>query len=231
MQRFPLARFVSRTTLALVAMLALATGVVAGCGDSDDTATTGAATAPAATGPATAADTTPPTEPTGVDRAFASQMIPHHEGAIEMAVLARDRARTAFVRNLAGAVERAQEAEIAVLRKADRRLAAAGVRETTLGLSEAEMGMDHDMAMLRDADDFDRAFVEMMIPHHEGAIAMAQVQLAKGGDSELRALAQEIVTAQQGEIDAMRTQLGEQIPDGTTAPDSGTREDDSHSGH
>lgn len=228
MQRIPLARLLP--ALALVAVLAFA----AGCGDSGDDDATTSGGAPAATGPATAADTTPPDRANGVDRAFAAMMVPHHEGAIEMARLARTRAEGAFVRNLAGDVVRTQRAEIAVLRRADRRLAAAGVRRGTLGLSDAEMGMDHDLAMLRDADDFDRAFVEMMIPHHEGAIAMAQVELAKGGDRELRALAQEIVDAQQGEIDAMRTQLGELVPDGETGPDAGPEpesESGGHSGH
>lgn len=164
--------------------------------------------------------------PNRVDRAFAVEMVPHHEGAIAMARLARDRAGSAFVRNLAGDVLRTQKEEIATLRAADRRLERAGIPRGSLGLTDAEMGMDHSMDMLRGADDFDRAFMEMMIPHHEGAIAMAQVGLAKGGDVPLRRLAQQIVAAQQGEIDAMRTELGRDAPAEHDSGGSG-----SHSGH
>jgi uncharacterized protein (DUF305 family) len=50
---------------------------------------------------------------------------------------------------------------------------------------------------------FDAAFIKMMIPHHEGAIEMAREELDKGKDPELRGLAQDIIDAQQREIDQM----------------------------
>jgi uncharacterized protein (DUF305 family) len=211
----------SRPALGL-ALLALAAPVaLAACGSEDEGSGGSGHTGHTATAPSGGAATaTTPTEPTGVDRAFAAQMVPHHAGAVEMAEIARERGSSAFVRGLAGDVIRTQRAEIDTLRRAERRLAAAGVAEGDLGLTDAEMGMDHDVAMLRDADDVDRAFLEMMIPHHEGAIAMAQVELARGGDPELRRLAQRIADAQQGEIDAMRGQLGD-------APG----EPDAHDGH
>lgn len=196
MHRNPIGRLL--TALALAGVLAF----VAGCGGGEDASTGGASTAPDAT-------SATPDGPTGVDRAFATLMVPHHESAIAMAKLAPARARTAFVRNLARDIVRTQRAEIDVLKQADARLAAAGVRVGTLGLPDSDTGMAGDVAMLRDAEDFDRMFIEMMIPHHESAIAMAQIELAKGGDPELRTIAQEVINAQQGEIDAMRAQLGE----------------------
>ena len=67
--------------------------------------------------------------------------------------------------------------------------------------------MDHDTAALRTAVPFDRAFLEMMLPHHEGALEMSKAELAKGADPELKSLAQQIIDGQQREIDAMRAEV------------------------
>jgi uncharacterized protein (DUF305 family) len=48
----------------------------------------------------------------------------------------------------------------------------------------------------------------MMIPHHEGAVVMAKAELSKGKDLTFKTLAQNIITAQQREIVAMRQHLG-----------------------
>lgn len=81
------------------------------------------------------------------------------------------------------------------------------------------MGMDGDMSMLETATPFDPAFLTMMIPHHEGAVAMAKAELAKGKDPELKQLAQTIITAQQREIREMRAE-----------GDAGSGSTDEHSG-
>lgn len=69
------------------------------------------------------------------------------------------------------------------------------------------MGMDADPASLKTAKPFDRAFSKMMIPHHQGAIEMAEGELKKGKDPQLEALAQKIITAQRREIAEMRKHL------------------------
>lgn len=73
----------------------------------------------------------------------------------------------------------------------------------TLGLTVDEMGMSMDMSALKTAKPFDRAFVDQMIPHHQGAIRMARAQLAHGRDPELRRISQAIVAAQKREIAEM----------------------------
>ncbi|APW37065.1 DUF305 domain-containing protein [Rhodoferax koreense] len=67
--------------------------------------------------------------------------------------------------------------------------------------SDEKMMKDMGVAYTGDAD---RDFVSHMIPHHEGAVAMAQVQLKYGKDPELRKMAQDIVKAQETEIAFMK---------------------------
>ncbi len=60
-----------------------------------------------------------------------------------------------------------------------------------------------DMGSLGDADPFDVEFIDAMRPHHEGAIAMADAQLARGKDARLRKIATAIKLAQSQELTQM----------------------------
>jgi uncharacterized protein (DUF305 family) len=57
--------------------------------------------------------------------------------------------------------------------------------------------------------DIDRDFVAMMVPHHQGAIDMAQIQLRYGHNEQLRRIAQEIIVEQQQEIAVMQLAVGD----------------------
>ncbi|MGB6418540.1 MAG: DUF305 domain-containing protein [Pseudolabrys sp.] len=60
--------------------------------------------------------------------------------------------------------------------------------------------------------DVDSDFVEMMVPHHQGAIDMAVAVLRHGRNPQIRRLAQEIIVTQQEEIAAMRLAVGQSLP-------------------
>jgi uncharacterized protein (DUF305 family) len=140
----------------------------------------------------------------GVDRAYLEQMIPHHVGAVEMAEIALAQTQTPFLRELAETIVRTQNAEIAQMRSMAGRLKAAGMRAVPLGLSKAQMGMDHEMSHLVAASPFDTVFVDMMIPHHQGAVTMSAVVFAKGTSAAIRQLAARITDSQRREIRNMR---------------------------
>ncbi|HWL67798.1 MAG TPA: DUF305 domain-containing protein [Geminicoccus sp.] len=68
----------------------------------------------------------------------------------------------------------------------------------------------HSEMTLRPGTDADVLFAQAMLPHHEGAVDMARAQLQHGNDPEMRELAEEIIAAQEGEIDALKDWLARQ---------------------
>jgi len=76
----------------------------------------------------------------------------------------------------------------------------------------------HDDMHVPFTGDADRDFARMMIPHHQGAIDMALLELGYGKDARLRRLAQEIIVTQQQEIAVMHLALGDPLPPGSPAP-------------
>lgn len=141
------------------------------------------------------------------DAGFVAGMIPHHEGALEMARLAQSRAQHPELRKLADQILASQTTEIAEMKKIQPTLPKAGGHDGHMGMSDKEMGMDGDMEDLRNAKPFDKAFLEMMIPHHEGAVRMAKLELAKGKNRQVKALARNIESSQAKEIAQMRKWL------------------------
>jgi uncharacterized protein (DUF305 family) len=83
-------------------------------------------------------------------------------------------------------------------------------------LSENDAAMNKMMAnmTIKPTGDIDRDFVAMMIPHHQGAVDMANAELKYGHNEQLRRLAQEIVASQPQEITAMRNA----VSDGQSSP-------------
>jgi uncharacterized protein (DUF305 family) len=77
-------------------------------------------------------------------------------------------------------------------------------------MGRAMARMDHDMMVLPSGN-YDRDFAAMMVPHHQGAVDMARIELQYGKDPVLRRLAQAIIVEQLQEIQVMNLQL-EQLP-------------------
>ena len=174
-----------RTALALL-LTALATGGVVACGSEDNDGPAGAS---------------------AIEDAFLKGMIPHHESAVEMAEIGRERGRHREIKRLAAAIIAAQESEIAQMEGIYERLTGEEIApdpaaHEELGLSQGEAGMHEGGAVMleRAIKDFDKAFIDEMVPHHQGAIRQARIVLAQSDDDELRKLASEIVDAQSREI-------------------------------
>jgi uncharacterized protein (DUF305 family) len=89
--------------------------------------------------------------------------------------------------------------------------------ENDQAMSKMMAGMEVKPTGVVDAD-----FAAMMIPHHQGAIDMAQAELRHGGNEQLRRIAQEIIVDQLQEIAAMRLALGQPLPPSIAAPTEGT---------
>lgn len=145
------------------------------------------------------------------DEDFLAAMIPHHEGAVAMAKAVLTAGKDPKVQELANAVVQAQAREIAWMK---RKLATmskdAPVSEQgKAGLQQANAAMHAAMGAVALTGDMDLDFVQSMIPHHEGAVAMAELVLQHSKDAELVQLARDIQSAQRREIAWMQSKSRE----------------------
>ncbi len=151
-----------------------------------------------------------------LDKHFIEQMIPHHEGAIEMAKLAQERSKRPEILTLAKAIIQSQSKEITQMQAWYKNWYGSEVPvNSTVGMGMGR-GMMHggmmggktsDLESLKNATNFDEAFLQEMIPHHQMAVMMAQMLLSGTDRSEMKKLGQDIITAQEVEIEQMRTWL------------------------
>ena len=184
-----------RVAVALLIALLAVLGVA--CSDDDPAVDAGAGTAAA--------------DHNDADVTFAQQMIPHHEGALEMARLAPSNAADQRVKDLAARIEGAQDPEIKLMQgwledwdEPDVSGGAMGGMDHGGGESGSGMS-EQDMGALEGASgaEFDKMFLTMMVEHHKGAIEMADTEIADGQFPAALDLARKIKGDQEKEIAEM----------------------------
>jgi uncharacterized protein (DUF305 family) len=144
------------------------------------------------------------------DKAFIDAMVPHHQGAIAMAEVALKNAEHEEIIQLSRNIISSQQAEIEELKSIKQE--EFGTTNVPMEMSPEQMrgmGMMMDPQQLANQKPFDEAFIDAMIPHHQSAIEMAQVALENSDNPKIKDLAQNIISAQQREIEQM-TQWREQ---------------------
>ena len=205
-------KHISRTTVATAILIITGALALAGCGnDSDAGSMPGMNHATRSPSPSSSSAT-----PTGFNEAdvtFATQMIPHHQQAVQMADMATRKATTTEVKQLATAINAAQDPEI---QQMSGWLTSWGKPVPTpmhghdMSGSMPGMMTEEEMADLGNATGtmFDRMWTQMMIKHHQGAVTMAKTEQTTGKDTAAIALAKKIETAQTTEIATMQRLLG-----------------------
>lgn len=162
------------------------------------------------------------------DRQFIDSMVPHHESALMMAQMAVTKARLPQVKALARGIISDQQREIAQMkawRKAwfgsaqvpmsmtnDKGIMMSGMKMSNMKMTMpgTMMGLPMkgvmDMGKMNRAKgrNFDKIFLQMMIPHHASAIVMADEARNTSGRSQIRTLARNIIASQAREIGQMQ---------------------------
>jgi uncharacterized protein (DUF305 family) len=147
------------------------------------------------------------------DVAFATNMIPHHQQAVEMSALVPERSTNPEVIELASKIAAAQGPEIETMKgflvqwkqNPDTGGGHGGHGDTMQGMVDAPTMAR--LASLNGAQ-FDTLWLESMISHHQGAVEMAKSEIANGENADAKKLADTIVQAQEAEIAQMKQMLG-----------------------
>jgi len=149
---------------------------------------------------------------TPFDRQFIDMMAPHHQSAVAMAQVALTRAQHPQIKSLARSIIADQNSEIGQMKtwrtqwygssatpSMDNMPMLPGLKTNMSGMS-----MMRDIATLKTANPFDKAFLDAMMPHHQLAIDAATLELAHGSHPQLKALALSIIKGQSREEGLMQ---------------------------
>ena len=141
------------------------------------------------------------------DLMFIDAMVAHHQGAVAMAQPADSNAMHPELKDFARKVVDDQSREVALMTQWRDQWFPGRPKTLNImdmpGMAKSMMDISPDHMQMMTGAAFDRMFIDMMIPHHEGAVTMAKDALAKSQRPEIRELAQRIIDAQQGDIEMM----------------------------
>ncbi|WP_220449765.1 DUF305 domain-containing protein [Nonomuraea longispora] len=156
--------------------------------------------------PAEAATAVPSPTANAADVTYVQDMIVHHRQALDMALLAPNRAQSAKVKGLADRIKAAQAPEIQYmttwLREQEQKVPDHHAAHDGM----PGMATPEQLEALRAATgkDFDRMFLQLMIAHHQGAITMSEKVLTSGSHIKIEELAGDVSVTQMAEIGRMR---------------------------
>lgn len=144
------------------------------------------------------------------DRNFIANMIVHHQGAVDMAKLAQANAKHLELKTMADDIVSAQEKEIADMLSWQKEwgypsTSAEDMQDhSAMGMMDSMAGMMTELEG-KTGDEFDKAFIEQMIMHHQSAIDMAAPGKDNASRQEVKNLSAAIVGAQTEEISQMKS--------------------------
>ena len=146
------------------------------------------------------------------DIAFAANMIPHHQQAVDLSAPVPSHTGNAELVKLASGVGGAQQSEIKKLKGFLVQWSTQSDADTRGPADTAMTGMVDQATMAKlgslQGADYDKLWLQSMISHHQGAIDMANTEITNGRNSDAIAMAKQMVSTQQGEIDQMKKMLG-----------------------
>ena len=139
------------------------------------------------------------------DLQFIDTMTAHHMGAVDMAKMVEGKTQNPDIKKFATQIIADQEKEIGQMKDWREKWFAGKPAAVNMEMPGMMDSMKMDMAKLTNSKDkeFDLAFIDMMTPHHVGAVSMAKEALQKSEKAEIKTLAGQIIKAQEAEIKMM----------------------------
>ncbi|WP_316770245.1 DUF305 domain-containing protein [Pedobacter frigiditerrae] len=143
------------------------------------------------------------------DYDFAAMMIPHHEGAIKMAEAVVKEGKSKALIDFSNKVIVAQQKEITMLKDFLKTASQEPIKEAATfkkALDASMVPMMEGMGQVKLTNDIDKDFVALMIPHHQSAVDMAKAYLPFANNAQIKAIAEQILKAQEEEIKWLQKQ-------------------------
>jgi uncharacterized protein (DUF305 family) len=131
---------------------------------------------------------------------FATMMIEHHQGGIDMAQQELNSGKDEKLKAMAQKIAASQTKEITELQDFLKNYKPSGMKHGEGELEKSMKEMDSKSKSMQMSGDIDRDFATMMIQHHQDAIAMSNKQLANGMSSKLKQMAKKGIAGQTKEI-------------------------------